>query len=357
MGIKRWSVGDHGDDQMVRDRLSLHLPRGRRDFVRQLLLWAGFGIGYEAVRALGDRGPALALANADRVVALEQRLGGLYDLDVQHWVLGIGGTFVQLANWTYWLSQFAVLGAGLLWIYVWRNHAYARLRNALITVNTLGLIGYLALPTMPPRMLGGLGFVDTVSRASLTFSSGIVKALANPYAAMPSLHAADALVLGIALASAVRWRLLKAAFVLWPAWVWFSLLATGNHFWLDVVAGVALGALGVALERFPRRRRPLFGAHAGVLRSCGLRGAIGIGASRPSASQSTRSATSFSRGSCETTIAVCPFESVRSRSSRITWLPASVSRFAVGSSASTSRGSLASARARATRCRSPADSA
>jgi membrane-associated phospholipid phosphatase len=168
-------------------------------------------------------------------------------------VLGIGGALVQLADWTYWLSQFAVLGAGLLWIYIWRNHAYLRLRNTLFIVNTLGLVGYLALPTMPPRLLAGLGFIDTVSRTSLTFSSDLVNALANPYAAMPSLHAADALVLGIALASVVRSRPLKIAFVLWPAWVAFSLLATGNHYWLDVAAGALVAVVGVTLERITRR--------------------------------------------------------------------------------------------------------
>ena len=232
----------------------MRLPRGRRDFLRQLLIWTGFGVAYEVVRALADRGPGLALANAGRVVALEHRLGGLYELDLQHWVLGIGGALVQLADWTYWLSQFAVLGAGVLWVYIRRNHAYLQLRNALFIVNTVGLVGYVVVPTAPPRLLAGIGFVDTVSKASLTFSSGVVKALANPYAAMPSLHAADALVLGIALASVVRSRPLQAAFILWPAWVWFALLATGNHFWLDVVAGASLGLLGVVIERFGVRR-------------------------------------------------------------------------------------------------------
>jgi membrane-associated phospholipid phosphatase len=243
------------------------LPLGRRDLVRQLALWSGFGVGYEVVRALADRGPSPALANAERVVALERHFGGLYDLHLQHWALGVGNTFVQLADWTYWLSQFAVLVAGLLWIYVRRNHTYRRLRNTLFIVNTLGLVGYLMLPTMPPRLLGGVGFVDTVSNASLTFSSGIVKALANPYAAMPSLHAADALVLGIALASVVGSRPLKLAFVFWPIWVSFSLLATGNHFWLDVAAGVLLAALGIALERFVRLRVSTIGPASAHVRS------------------------------------------------------------------------------------------
>jgi len=227
--------------------------------VRQLALWTGFGAVYEVVRALADRGRGVALANAEHVIAIEHHLGGLFDLDLQRWALGIGGALVQLADWTYWLSQFAVLGAGLLWIYIRHNHAYPRLRNTLFIVNTFGLVGYLALPTMPPRLLGGLGFIDTVSRTSLTFSSGVVKALANPYAAMPSLHAADALVLAIVLASVAQSRSLKIAFALWPVCVWFSLVVTGNHYWLDVVAGALVAVLGVTLEGITGRCRPWSG--------------------------------------------------------------------------------------------------
>jgi membrane-associated phospholipid phosphatase len=71
--------------------------------------------------------------------------------------------------------------------------------------------------------------------------------LANPYAAMPSLHAADAFIVGVALAAAFRSRWLKALFLLWPLWVCFLLLATANHYWLDPAAGAALAALGAAL--------------------------------------------------------------------------------------------------------------
>lgn len=53
-------------------------------------------------------------------------------------------------------------------IYVWRNHAYSRLRNALFIVNTLGLVGYLALPTAPPRR-----------RAA--FAIGVPGSLVGPY--------------------------------------------------------------------------------------------------------------------------------------------------------------------------------
>jgi membrane-associated phospholipid phosphatase len=72
---------------------------------------------------------------------------------------------------------------------------------------------------------------------------------------MPSLHAADAAIIGIALARVVQPRLLKVAFALWPAWVSFSLIASGNHFWLDIAAGLLLAVLGAWVAgRLTRRR-------------------------------------------------------------------------------------------------------
>ncbi len=69
---------------------------------------------------------------------------------------------------------------------------------------------------------------------------------ANPYAAMPSLHAADALIVGLSLALVCRHWWAKAIWLLWPAWVWFVVMASGNHFWLDILAGIA--------RRHPRGR-------------------------------------------------------------------------------------------------------
>jgi membrane-associated phospholipid phosphatase len=229
-------------------RLEHRLPNGRRDLLRQVAIWLGFALGYQIARGLADRGPAEAFRNADRLIRLEERLGGLPELDLERHVLASGSALVHILNWTYWLAQFAAVGAALLWIYLRRNDGYTRLRNTIIVANTLGLVGYIAWPTAPPRLLPERGFVDTLGRSeALNHGSGIVQVLANPYAAMPSLHAADALIVGVALAAAYRSRWLKALFLLWPLWVCFSLLATANHYWLDIAAGAALAALGAAL--------------------------------------------------------------------------------------------------------------
>jgi membrane-associated phospholipid phosphatase len=72
---------------------------------------------------------------------------------------------------------------------------------------------------------------------------------------MPSVHAADALIIGFAMALLVRTRLAKALWTLWPSWVWFSVMATGNHFWLDVAAGVALALFAATALAWLEARR------------------------------------------------------------------------------------------------------
>jgi hypothetical protein len=103
----------------------------------------------------------------------------------------------------------------------------------------LGLFGYFFMPTAPPRLLG-LGFVNA-------HRDGLVTLAANPYAAMPSLHAADSLIVGIVLAVVVKHWWAKAFWIAWPAWVWFAVMATGNHFWLDCVAGVGVALLAMSI--------------------------------------------------------------------------------------------------------------
>jgi membrane-associated phospholipid phosphatase len=235
-----------------------YLPRGYVDLLRQAAIWFGFLFAYQFVRGLADRDPSRAFVNGWRVLDLEQRITHhIFELTLQK-VADSSSVLKDLVAWTYWNSEFTVVGLALLWIYLRRNDRFTRFRNAVLLANALGLIGYIVLPTAPPRMFPSLGFLDTLdSFGGLNHGSGIVSVAANPYAAMPSLHAADALIVGIVLASAARRPLAKVLWLLWPAWVWFAVMATANHFWLDVVAGVALGVLAMALVYRDAWRRPI----------------------------------------------------------------------------------------------------
>jgi membrane-associated phospholipid phosphatase len=158
-------------------------------------------------------------------------------------------------SWTYWNSEFTVIGLALLWVYLRRNSAFTRFRNTILLANGLGLIGYVLLPTAPPRFFTSIGFTDTLGQfGGLNHGSGLVELASNPYAAMPSLHAADALIVGIVLASVARRWPVKVLWLLWPLWVWFAVMATGNHFWLDVLAGIVLGTIALAVVYQARLR-------------------------------------------------------------------------------------------------------
>jgi membrane-associated phospholipid phosphatase len=236
------------------------LPLGYADFGRQLAIWFGFLGAYQVARGIADRNPARAFDNGLHVIGIERHTNALFEVTLQRLVDG-SEVLATAAAWTYWNSEFTVLGIALLWVYLRRNEAFVRFRNTILVANVIGLVGYVLLPTAPPRMFPDFGFNDTLSSfGELNHGSGIVEFAANPYAAMPSLHAADALIVGIVLFSVCRTRIAKALWLLWPGWVWFSVMATGNHFWLDVVAGVLVAAIALAvvycLPLFRRRTAP-----------------------------------------------------------------------------------------------------
>ena len=225
------------------------LPRGWTDFGYQLAIWFGFYISYFGVRSLADRNPARAFWNGWRVLTFEQRTTHhLFEQTAQR-IADSSSWLLTAAAWTYWNSEFTVVGLALLWVYLRRHEYFARFRNTVLLANVLGLIGYVIWPTAPPWMFTTY-FVNGTDH-----SGGVLAVLANPYAAMPSLHAADALIVGVLLYAVCRRWWSKAIWVAWPAWVWFCVMATANHFLLDVVAGIGLALVSLAaVKQAPRAR-------------------------------------------------------------------------------------------------------
>jgi len=230
------------------------LPSGWADFGRQLAIWFGFLGAYQVARGIADRNPPRAFENGLHVIGIERHAGALFEVTLQRIVDG-SEVLATLASWTYWNSEFTVLGLALLWVYLRRNEAFKGFRNTILLANVIGLVGYVLLPTAPPRMFPDLGFADTLADfGGLNHGSGLVEVASNPYAAMPSLHAADALIVGVVLASVTRHWPFKVLWLLWPVWVWFAVMATGNNFWLDVLAGIVLGAIALAIVYHARIR-------------------------------------------------------------------------------------------------------
>jgi PAP2 superfamily protein len=211
------------------------LPRGWRDFGLQIGIWFGFYFTYLAVRHLTDRDPAKAVVNGLRVISFEQRYTHhLFELTVER-IADSSSWLLTAAAWTYWNSEFTVIGLTLLWVYLRRHDAFTRFRNTILLANIVGLLGFWLMPTAPPWMFPDKGFVDGVNH-----SSALLQTFGNSYAAMPSLHAADALIVAWFMVSTSRTIWAKALWALWPVWVWFCVIATANHYVLDVLAGIAV---------------------------------------------------------------------------------------------------------------------
>jgi membrane-associated phospholipid phosphatase len=232
------------------------LPRGWVHLVLQFALWMGFYVAYQVARGLADDGGTeQAFANGQWIIDFQRALGSMFEVGLQN-AVERSGVLTQAMSLTYWLSQFAVVGLALIWVYLKAHDHFYGFRNTLIVGNLIGLVGYVLLPTAPPRMFPDAGFTDTLAaHSSVNHSSTLVAFASNPYAAMPSLHALDALIVGIVMAVVVRRRWAKALWLAWPPWVWIAVMATGNHFWLDVAAGVLVAGVAGAIVYRPWRLR------------------------------------------------------------------------------------------------------
>ena len=184
-----------------------YLPRGWSHFGLQLAIWFGFLGIYQIARGMAGHDDGRAIANGLRVIGWERtHAHHLFELTFQN--LAASSRALEIAvSWTYWNSEFTVIGVALLWVYLRRHEAFAQFRNTILLANVIGLVGYVLMPTAPPRMFPTFGFADTLGDiGGLNHGSGLIELASNPYAAMPSLHAADALIVGITLSVVCRNR-------------------------------------------------------------------------------------------------------------------------------------------------------
>lgn len=235
----------------ARRRISEGLaPRGWRNFGLQVCLLGSFEVVY-AVSGLYGRGQArAAVSHARGLIRVERRMGIFWEHGVQHWAAR-RPLAMDVANHTYFLSQLGVSTAFLLWAYLRRAEHFERVRNALLAVNVMSVAVLFAYPLAPPRLVPGAGFADTMSSDAVNLHTPLINALNNPYSAMPSLHASYALVLGIGGVALSRRLWAKAVWAAYPLLVTFSIVASGNHFVLDALAGfAAVAAVPVADRGF-----------------------------------------------------------------------------------------------------------
>jgi hypothetical protein len=232
-------------------------PRGRPRWWTQTAIIAAFLWAYDAINNLNPVRHAVAMAHGFSLMHVELRTHLDPELALNRWLATHASLGRLIADY-YDTAHFVVTLTLLGW--VWWRHVprYRMLRNSLIGINVIGFAIFWLFPVAPPRMLSSFGFVDivAVTHAVGAWSTGAVASQANEYAAMPSLHVAWALWCVFAVWSVRRDVLSRAIAVAYAAVTAIAVLATANHYFLDVAAGMLTAAVAAGAALAWERRRP-----------------------------------------------------------------------------------------------------
>ncbi|MEU3334798.1 bifunctional glycosyltransferase 87/phosphatase PAP2 family protein [Streptomyces sp. NPDC006668] len=242
----------------------------RPNLLLELLLIRVTYAAYQKVRLAATGGTnaggrSRAEAHGHQILDIERFLHIDVEYTVNHavakidWLRGFFGFYYESFHFVVPLTVLAVL--------YWRRPVdYRWARSALGFATLLALVGFWLYPLAPPRLLPGLGIIDTVHGVQ-DFSKpdyGTLTALTNQYAAMPSLHFGWSLWCGVVIAvMAPKWWM-KALGLLHPFFTVSAIVATGNHWVLDAAGGAAVVGAGFGLTYLLQGPRARFATAAAV---------------------------------------------------------------------------------------------
>ncbi|MFF5299997.1 bifunctional glycosyltransferase 87/phosphatase PAP2 family protein [Streptomyces sp. NPDC013161] len=225
----------------------------RPNLLLELLLIRVTYAAYQKVRlaatgGTNSGGRATAEHHGHEILSIERFLHIDIEHAVNHWVVKV--EFLKDFFNFYYESFHFVVPLTVMAVLYWRRPVdYRWARSALGFATLLALVGFWLYPLAPPRLLPGLGIIDTVHGVQ-DFSKpdyGTLTALTNQYAAMPSLHFGWSLWCGVVIfALAPKWWM-KALGLLHPFFTVSAIVATGNHWVLDAAGGAAVVAAGFGL--------------------------------------------------------------------------------------------------------------
>ena len=223
-----------------------------RPALGEILLLVTLYLGYTASRLLASNDIEAATANARAILELESALGLDVEAPLNAWLLQVPGAEVASS---YWYALLHYLVTPMVLVLLWRRgrEAYRPARTALALATGVALVGYILLPTTPPRLMAG--YTDVLA-ATATYGWWGAEASAprglggatNQLAAMPSMHVGWALWVAVVLAGLARHRWQRVAAYSYLAGTSVVVVVTANHWVLDGVVGAVVmsGALTVA---------------------------------------------------------------------------------------------------------------
>ncbi|MBD8607542.1 phosphatase PAP2 family protein [Aeromicrobium sp. CFBP 8757] len=233
------------------------LAPGLREVVLLTALWTTYAVS----RVVASDDLEAARSRAADLLHLET----LLHLDVESWLNHALTPLSQVAvPMSFWYASlhYLVTPAVLVFLFVRHRGEYARARNAIVIGSAIGLACYVLWPTAPPRLMPGGAYLDTlVSTSDVGWWSGQTSLpnglgqMANELAAMPSLHVGWTVWVAWAV-----WRHVgvvgRSLAVLYSLGTTLVVVATGNHWVLDAVAGGLVIAAGVAISGWIAARAP-----------------------------------------------------------------------------------------------------
>jgi PAP2 superfamily protein len=175
-------------------------------------------------------------------MAVERSLGMFFEPTVHAWVAA-RPALMKTAEWGYATIHLPLMLGVLAWVWVARPMAFRLARNTFVVAQTLLVAGYVLVPTAPPRLVPSLGFGASLGAGS----AGVDRMAMSPYAAMPSGHAAFAVIAAAIVVCLARSRLVRLTAALYPLAILVEIIATGNHFWIDAAAGAAVAVVAFGL--------------------------------------------------------------------------------------------------------------
>lgn len=209
---------------------------------------------YQASRALVIGDETVALKNAFEVIDLEKIFGIHFESSIQGWMLE-NLHLTQVLNQFYVWAHLPVTAIFFVWLYRRRRSVYPFVRNAFFLTNVLALAVFVVFPVAPPRMLGGEGFVDTLSLISgIDLHQGNLSGWFNPYAAVPSMHFGYSLMVGVLTAILAKHYLVRAVAMMYPVLVFVTIVGTANHYVMDALAGAVVLMAAFGITWFATRR-------------------------------------------------------------------------------------------------------
>jgi hypothetical protein len=214
-----------------------------RDWLPMMILLSAYDFTRGAADSLGVGVHVHAMIDFDRFLFFgttptQWLQAHVNDPRVVNW-LDVAFTLIYTS---YFIVPFIV--AGFLWA---RDRLeFLRFSRRVVTLFAAGVATYIAFPAAPPWMAADMGLLHGVARTTSDgwqviggrtvelFDEG--QASVNQVASVPSLHSALTMLVALFLWPRVR-RPLRPLLLLYPLAMGLTLMATGEHYFFDVLLG------------------------------------------------------------------------------------------------------------------------